>query len=127
MKRSMSMQAVLFGWFNDYCNRTLLPIQNEKNFVFLAARLIDHPQFIELMTYRDSGKYQNLAGYRQRLEFCRHLRNALVAQQMVQNRMGLRRKGLPCTPTVRRQLAELISKLDDTAQRIIQLQEERPS
>lgn len=121
------MQAVLFGWFNDYYNRTLLPIQNEKSFVFLAARLIDHPQFIELMTYRDSGKYQNLAGYRQRLVFCRHLRNALVAQQMVRNREGLRRKGLPCTPAVQRQLAELIGKLDETARRIIRLQKEGTS
>lgn len=118
------MQAVLFGWFGDYYARTLLPLQNEAVFASLAARLVFHPKFDELMRFRDSGAYDNLRDYRQRLDFCKRLRHTLLGQQMVRNRRVLWQGNLPCTRPVRRELDRIIAKLEGTIRIVSKLREE---
>lgn len=117
-------QAVLFGWFWDYYTRTLLPTQDEKHVASLAARLVFHPKFDELMCYRGSGKYNNLRNYQERLAFCQNLRCTLIGQQMVRNRKLPWRENLPCSPATRRKLDRIIDKLEGTIQILSKLQEE---
>ena len=118
------MRAVLFGWFGDYYARTLLPLQDEAVFASLAARLVFHPKFDELMRFRDSGAYDNLRDYRQRLDFCKRLRHTLLGQQMVRNRRVLWQGNLPCTRPVRRELDRIIAKLEGTIRIVSKLREE---
>lgn len=118
-------QAVLFGWFGDYYARTLLPIQDEAVVASLAARLVLHPKFDELMRYRGSGKYDNLRDYQRRIEFCERLRYTLMALKMVRNRKALWRKDLPCGQAARRKLDRVIHKLEDTIKTLSDLREVR--
>lgn len=118
-------QAVLFGWFGDYYARTLLPIQDEAVVASLAARLVFHPKFDELMRYPGSGKYDNLRDYQQRIDFCKRLRHTLMAQKMVRNRRVLWRKDLPCTQATRRQLDRTIARLEETIRTLSELKEAR--
>jgi len=118
-------QAVLFGWFGDYYARTLLPIQDEAVVASLAARLVFHPKFDELMRYPGSGKYDNLLDYQQRIDFCKRLRHTLMAQKMVRNRRVLWRKDLPCTQATRRQLDRTIARLEETIRTLSELKEAR--
>ncbi len=118
------MQAVLFGWFNDYYVRTLLPSQDEAVFSRLTAELVFHPKFDELMTYRDSGRYDNLRSYEQRLAFCRFLRHAVVGQMMVKNRKILWKENFTCSHATQRKLEKIAAKLEETIQTLTKLEKE---
>lgn len=119
------IQAVLFGWLEDIYNKSLLPIQDEAVVASLAARLVFHPKFDELMRYPGSGKYDNLRDYQQRIDFCKRLRHTLMAQKMVRNRRVLWRKDLPCTQATRRQLDRTIARLEETIRTLSELKEAR--
>lgn len=116
------MNAVLFGWFSDFYARTLLPTQDEKRFAKLAARLIFHPKFDEVMCYQDSGKYDNLRNYEQRIKFCELLRDTLLGQIVIRNRRLLWKGNLPCSFTVRREFDQLTAKLEHMVRLLSNLQ-----
>ncbi len=109
-------QAVLFGWFGDYYTRTLLPIQNEKTVALLAARLVFHPKFNELMLYQDTGKYNNLRGYRQRIEFCQRLKYMLIAQKALRNRRILWKNNVFCSRATQQKINRIVAELEKTIQ-----------
>lgn len=110
------MQAVLFGWFQDFYSRTLLLTTSEKNLAQHVSRLVFHPKFDELMRYRGSGRYHNLKNYEQRIEFCRLLRNTLICQEGMGNRERGKKIHLPCTKATKRNLDRIVAKLDKTLQ-----------
>lgn len=118
------MQAVLFGWFGDFYNRTILPTQNEKKISEHVSNLILNPKFDKLMRYEDSGAYHNLKDYQERKLFCQRLRNLLVGQKAIRNRRAWIRNR-PCSPGTVRKLDMLIQKLDDTIQELSALQARR--
>jgi len=121
------MQAVLFGWFEDFFSRTLLLTAIESKLTYHVKRLIFNPKFDELIAYKDSGKYDNLRGYQKRLDFCIRLRHMMMAQEVIHNRRFLIIKNLPCTPFTQRELNKIIDKLDSTIQMLINLQKKESS
>ena len=117
------MQAVLFGWFNDFYTRVLLQIQDERAFVNLVSHLVCSKKFHELMYYRDSGKYDNLRNYEKRKEFCELLHHALLCQKGVRNRRILGINNLPCSFATSREIDRVAVKLKATIQALSKLQE----
>lgn len=109
------MQAVLFGWFWDFYTRTLLLTTDEVKLAEHAYHLVFHEKFDELMTYRDSGKYQNLEHYESRMEFCQLLRNTIICQEFIQNRPN-------CISSTRRKLDKIANKLDYMSEKLSELQ-----
>ena len=112
------MQAVLFGWLGDIYSRTLLLTTDEEKLTEHVGMLVFNPKFDELMGYRDSGKYGNLRGYKDRREFCILLRNMLAYQPIIRNREGY----LECSEETNRKLERLIEKLDATIRDLSNLQ-----
>lgn len=117
------MQAVLFGWFNDFYARVLLQIQSEQAFAKLVSRLVFYPKFDELMCYKDSGKYNNLRNYEKRKEFCKLLYHVSLCQKGVRNRMRWGKDDLPCSFMTRREIDRVAAKLEATIEALSKLQE----
>lgn len=107
------MQAVLFGWFGDFYTRTILLVTNESLVTDLAYRLVFNPQFDELMSYQDTGVYDNLRGFVRRKEFCERLKNQLIGQLAIKNRV-YRDRERSCNAKTRQKMVEIIKKLNDT-------------
>lgn len=118
------MQAVLVGWFGDYYTRTLLPVQDERTFAELAAKLVFNPKFDAAIRYRDNGKYNNLRGYETRITFCRKLRNTALGQKAIRNRRTRRRGDWLCSAATAKKLDRIIQKLDRTLEDLLALQAE---
>lgn len=116
------MQAVLFGWFNDFYTRVLLQIQDERAFVNLVSHLVMFPKFNELMCYQDSGIYDNLRDYKKRKEFCKLLYHTLLCQKGIRNRKALWRDDLSCSVATRKEIDRVAAKLKDTIQVLSKLQ-----
>lgn len=108
------MQAVLFGWFWDFYTRTLLPTTNEAKLADHVSRLVFHEKFDELMQYKDSGKYNNLRHYESRREFCRLLRNTLICQEIIKNRVKGKKHHFNCTASTKLKMEKAVAKLDRT-------------
>ena len=121
------MQAILFGWYGDYYARTLLPTSGEKALAEHTRRLVMHPKFDRLMRFRDSGKYDNLKGYKARKEFCVLLRNTLAYQPVIHNREKSGKINLACTPQTQYVLKQTIHKIDATIKVVESLQKEEKS
>lgn len=120
------MQAVLFGWFNDFYSRTLLLTTSEAMLAKHVSNLVFHAKFDELMCYQDSGKYNNLKNFEKRIDFCELLRNMLICQEVLQNRGRIKNNRgkihLNCTAATKRKLNQIVAKLDSTLQVLWQLQ-----
>lgn len=111
------MQAVLFGWFGDFYSRTLLMTQNEARFADHAARLALHRKFDEVMYYQDSGRYNNLRNYEERLDFFWLLSNTLLFQKEIRNTViPLLGRDAYGTSATGRTIDRVILKLDNTIQ-----------
>lgn len=107
------MQAVLFGWINDFYNRTLLQITNEAKIAAYTKRLVFNPKFYELMTYTCNKKYDNLKDYVQRKNFCEKLKYFLICQPNIKNTTKLGIINLNCTRNTIRKLNKIIYRLDE--------------
>lgn len=116
------MQAVLFGWFNDFYTWVLLQIQDERAFANLTAHLVFDPKFDEIMGYQDSGKYDNLRNYEKRREFCELICHTLLCQKGIQNRKVLWMDDLPCSASTRREIDRTAAKLRNTIRVLSELQ-----
>lgn len=115
------MQAVLFGWFEDYYDRTLLMTTNPKALTQYMIQLILNPKFDELMQYKDLGKFNNLICWNQRLDFCIKLKYFLMGQKNIRNRDNFMKKNLHCSRRTKKQLDRMCEKLDINIQSILQL------
>ena len=111
------MQAVLFGWFGDFYQRTLLLTTDEPIFVDLAYHLVMSPKFDELMSYQDTGAYNNLRDFIMRKEFCERLKNQLIGQMAIKNRDYYDREK-SCDAENRQKIAEIMKALNDTVDMI---------
>ncbi len=118
------MHAVLFGWFGDFYQRTLLYAQNEAYFVQQTEHLVFHPRFDEVMRYPGGHSYDNLRHYEQRIEFCKQLHSTVLGQKVIRNRKLLLIDGIRCSNTTRRRLERVAAKLEDTVQALLKMQRE---
>ena len=118
------MQAILFGWFNDFYARVLLQVQSEQAFAKLVSKLVFDPKFDELMCYKDSGKYNNLRDYKKRKEFCTLLYHLSLCQKGVRNNIVRKKDDQPCSLRTRRELDRVAAKLEATIETLSKLQEE---
>lgn len=111
------MQAVLFGWFGDFYMRTLLLLTDEVVAADLSYHLVFNPKFDELMSYQDNGIYDNLRDFIKRAEFCERLKNQLIGQMAIKNRVYKNREK-SCDAETRQKIAEIIKRLDNTIEMI---------
>lgn len=118
------MQAVLFGWFGDFYARTLLLTTDEAKFVGHVEHLVFHPKFSKLMSYQDTGKYDNLRDFVKRKEFCERLKYQLIGQEAIKNRL-LQGEDTYCDAKTKQKIAEIIKKLDDVTDMISHKQQAR--
>ena len=65
------------------------------------------------MSYQDTGAYDNLRDFIKRKEFCQRLKNQLIGQMAIKNRVFQDREK-SCDAETRHNMAEIIKKLDDT-------------
>jgi hypothetical protein len=79
------MQAVLFGWFEDFYGRIILETTAPGKIVKYAWDIVFNDKFDELMMYKDSGKYNNLRNFEKRKEFVDKLRFFLSCQEEMRN------------------------------------------
>lgn len=119
------MQAVLFGWLNDFYTRVLLQVQDEKTLVNLISRMAQCEKFDELMFYRDGGKYDNLRNYGKREEFCKLLYYTLICQKGIRSRSVLGPGNFFCCFATERKIDRVAAKLKATVRELSELQERR--
>lgn len=112
------MQAVLFGWFGDFYARTLLPTTDEEKFVNHVYHLVFNRKFDEIMSYQDTGKYENLRGFTKRKEFCEQLINQLIGQLAIKNRTSFCGRSVYCDAGTRCKIEKIIKNLNDTVANI---------
>ena len=117
------MQAVLFGWFNDFYARVLLQLQSEQAFAKLVSHMVFYPKFDELMCYKDSGRYDNLRNYEKRKEYCKLLYHLSLCQKGVRNRLRREKDDQPCSFMTRREIDRVAAKLEATIETLANLQE----
>ncbi len=119
------LQAVLFGWFWDHYSRTIVSTTDEKKLVSHVSKLVFDPKFDELMSYRGSGKYRNVADYTQRIAFCGLIKNTLLGQEVIRNRKVLWLEDLKLSFFTSKKIDGIIRKLDETTDTLKRLQEEQ--
>jgi hypothetical protein len=97
-------RAVLFGWINDYTERIIMETIDTEKFSEHVYDLVFNPQFLEVMKYKDSGKYDNLRDYTKRREFCEKLKYMTMCQSELLN--------ANCTDFATHRLVQAVAKLD---------------
>lgn len=118
------MQAVLFGWFNDYYNRTLILTTNEAKLADHVMRFISDPKFDELMQYKGLGKFDNISGYQPRIDFCVKLKNLMMCQKVICNRTIGKKKNILCSHRTVCEIEKICDRIDQSIQKMKSMQEE---
>lgn len=105
------MQAVLFSWLEEFYFKALLPMPDEAMVAQHIDKLISEPKFDELMTYRDTGAYDNLRGFVARKAFLERLKYFLIGQQYIRNCVSSANVAVLCEAPTIRLLNKSIEKL----------------
>ncbi len=119
------MQAVLFGWFGDFYSRTLVMTQDEKKLAEHVYKLVFNPKFEELMKFKGSGKYRNIADYKQRIDYCSLLKNTLLCQDVVRNRKFLGKENYRCSNATKKKNEKTIRRLDEIIEILVQFEKKK--
>lgn len=101
------MQAVLFGWFNDFYQRNFLEAQNTKLLTKHVYKFVFNDKFDEVIEYKACDKYSNLKNFTERKQFVDMLCNFMLAQEKIDNGMY--------TSLIRFKIEKTVAKLKETS------------
>ncbi|MCL2218288.1 MAG: glycosyltransferase family 2 protein [Chitinispirillia bacterium] len=108
------MQAVLFGWFNDFYQRNFLEAQKTKLLAKRVGEFVFNDKFDEVIKYKAGDKYGNLRNFIERKRFVDMMYSFILAQEKVDNGWY--------TSSVKSKIRKIAAKLKDTSEALSKLQ-----